>query len=173
MLHLIPLINYQWHMLRYNKETNSGYMYLLNLTSLIWNSLSLKLFMASYFSCSCEIIPSASLQPEKVFWRKIQHVHYKDICHSIMSMLTCFMSKVLKRNCSTKTSWFHMKECSKCWTTICISLKSVKPFLSYYQALKSGQGITKGIPLLRKSSEISALFHLEWCHIWQITVPKY
>ena len=33
------------------------------------------------------------------------------------------------------------------------TFESVKPFLSYYQALKSGQGITKGIPLLRKSSE--------------------
>ena len=32
---------------------------------------------------------------------------------------------------------------SKCWRKISISLESVKPFSSY-EALKSGQGITKG-----------------------------
>ena len=37
----------------------------------------------------------------------------------------------LKDNCNAKTSWFHMKERSKCWRTICISLKSVTSFSSY------------------------------------------
>ena len=37
----------------------------------------------------------------------------------------------LKENCNAKTSWFHMKERSKCWRTICISLESVKSFSSY------------------------------------------
>ena len=37
----------------------------------------------------------------------------------------------LKENCNAKTSWFHMKERSKCWRKICISLESVKPFSSY------------------------------------------
>ena len=38
---------------------------------------------------------------------------------------------VFKENCNAKTSWLHMKERSKCWRTICISLESVKPFSSY------------------------------------------
>ena len=33
-----------------------------------------------------------------------------------------------------------MTELSKCWRTICVSLKSAKPFSSY-EALKMGQGI--------------------------------
>ena len=38
---------------------------------------------------------------------------------------------LLKENCNAKTSWFHMKERSKCWRMICISLELVKPFSSY------------------------------------------
>ena len=65
--------------------------------------------------------------------------------------------KILKENCNAKASSFHMKERSKCWRTICISLETVKLFSSYL-ALKSGRGITKGespyFRSFRKSSVI-------------------
>ena len=49
-------------------------------------------------------------------------------------------SHKLKVNCKGFTSWCHMKELSNCWRTICVSLKSAKPFSSY-EALKTGRGI--------------------------------
>ena len=83
---------------------------------------------------------------------------------------------LLKENCNAKTSWFHMKERSKCWRTICISLELVKPFSSYW-ALKLGQGITKGespyFRNFRTSSVIWGSFHWKWRHIWQVTISKY
>ena len=50
-----------------------------------------------------------------------------------------YRTRDIKVNCKGFTSWCHMKELSKCWRTICVSLKSAKPFSSY-EALKMGWG---------------------------------
>ena len=62
---------------------------------------------------------------------------------AVRRALVMIKTQILKENCNAKTSSFHMKERSKCWRTICMSLESVKSFSSY-KALKSGRGITKG-----------------------------
>ena len=49
----------------------------------------------------------------------------------LILMLNFEKPRALKENCNAKTSWFHMKERSKCLRTICISLESVKSFSNY------------------------------------------
>ena len=68
---------------------------------------------------------------------------------------------LLKENCNAKTSFlvfkfsFLVKERSKCWRTICISLESVKPVIKCSISFEVGLGNhQKGISLLQKFSDI-------------------
>ena len=59
----------------------------------------------------------------------------------------------LKENCNEKKIFF-MKECSKCWRTICISRESVKTVLELLIFKVRPGNHQKRISLLQKFSEI-------------------
>ena len=77
----------------------------------------------------------------------------------------------LKVNCKGFTSWCHMKELSKCWRTICVSLKSAKKFSSY-EALKMGRGIVIEIGKCRFPTFRTPHYHRKWRHRWTVILGE-
>ena len=66
-----------------------------------------------------------------------------------------FAIPLLKENCNAKTSWFHMKEHSKCWRTVCISLGIGQAVLQLLSLKIGSEYHLAGIFLVQKSSVVS------------------
>ena len=77
----------------------------------------------------------------------------------------------LKINCKGLTSWCHMKELSKCWRTLGVSLKSAKPFSSY-EALKMGRGILTEVGKCRFPTFRTPHYCRKWRHHWTVKLGK-